>query len=132
MVESDAVRVVCGVASVAQEENVLPLARVAYRAGVGGFLCFVLGIFSKPLPRVELGDLFPLLDLDAFDGRSCIRKKKRLANDSHKGRSAGQNDLNTKGLGEGGGTYRTHHQRRGAFEMALGRWGKYWSSEPIT
>lgn len=68
---------VCGVAPVAEEEDVLPLARVAYWAGVGGFLCFVLGIFSEPLPGVEFGDLFPLLDLDAFDGRSCIKKTVR-------------------------------------------------------
>lgn len=74
MVKADAVRVICSVASVAEEEEVLPLARVAYWAGVGGFLCFVLGIFSEPLPGVELGDLFPLLDLDAFDGGSCIEK----------------------------------------------------------
>ena len=66
---------VCGVASVAEEEDVLPLARVAYWAGVRGFLCFDLGVFSKPFPRVELGNLFPLFDLDAFDGGSCIKNK---------------------------------------------------------
>lgn len=63
---------VCSIASVAKKEDVLPLAGVAYGARVGGFLSLFLGVFGKPLPGIELGGLLLVLDLDAFNGRTCI------------------------------------------------------------
>ena len=64
---------VCRIASVAEEEDILPLAGVAHGAGVRDFLGFVLGIFSKPLAGIKLGDLFLILDLDAFKSRACVK-----------------------------------------------------------
>ena len=61
-----------GIAAVAEQEDVLALAGVAYGARMRGLLRLVLGILSKPLAGVELGDLPLVLYLDAFDCRACV------------------------------------------------------------
>lgn len=63
MFKADAMRVVGGVAAVTQQQDILPLGRVAYGARVALLLLLLCYIFAKPLLDIELGDLFLVLDI---------------------------------------------------------------------
>jgi hypothetical protein len=61
---------VCSIAAVAEQEDVLTFGRVADRARVALFF-FGLGVVAKPLLNVELGHLFLVLNTVGGHGGTC-------------------------------------------------------------
>lgn len=71
---------VCRIAAIAEEENVLSVGKIAYGAGDALFLFFgviviAVGVLSRPAMGVELGNLFLIFD---FVGRNKLAWHEQL------------------------------------------------------
>lgn len=79
-IEANAVGMVCRIAAIAEEENVLSVGKIAYGAGDALFLFFgviviAVGVLSRPAMGVELGNLFLIFD---FVGRNKLAWHEQL------------------------------------------------------